>query len=390
MSTLRIGITCYPTFGGSGVIAAEIGQELARRGNRVHFICQELPTRLDAEAENVFFHAVQPRDYPLFRDQPYALALASRMVEVVEYEKLDLLHVHYAVPHATSAFLARQILGERAPRLVTTLHGTDITLVGNDASYLPITRFSIEQSDAVTAPSLYLAGATRTELGIAESMPIDVISNFVDTVRFHPDRHGRNHTLSWMFPDAGPECLHAEDLSVLVHVSNFRAVKRVDLIVRAFAMLADTTSAVLVLVGDGPERGPVQALSRSLGLQRRVCFLGNRENCVPILQAADLFVQASEPESFGLAALEAQACGVPVVSTAVGGVPEVITDGETGLLVPNVDAGELAAAARQILGDRSMWNRMSGAARRRAIERFTLADAVDRYEACYRRVVENR
>jgi len=412
---LRIGITCYPTFGGSGVIAAEVGQELARRGHRVHFICQDLPTRLDPNAENVFFHAVQPREYPLFQDQPYALALASRMVEVAEYEGLDLLHVHYAVPHATSAYLARQILGARAPRLVTTLHGTDITLVGNDASYLPITRFSIEQSDAVTAPSRYLVEATRAEIGIADSCEIEVIGNFVDTVRFLPDRRGREHTLDWLFPDGAPGSAMVgttdstpsgamdgapggamdgapgptswNDCAMLVHVSNFRAVKRIDLIVRAFAKVAASRPAVLVMIGDGPERGPAQALVRSLGLQRRTCFLGNREDCVPALQAADLFLQASDSESFGLAALEAQSCGVPVVSTNVGGVPEVILDGETGLLAPAGDHDALAAAALSILADESTWKRMSAAARANAVTRYALSAAVDRYEACYRRLL---
>jgi N-acetyl-alpha-D-glucosaminyl L-malate synthase BshA len=384
---LRIGITCYPTFGGSGVIAAEVGQELARRGHRVHFICQDLPTRLDPLAENVFFHAVQPREYPLFQDQPYTLALASRMVEVTEYEGLDLLHVHYAIPHATSAYLARQILGTRAPRLVTTLHGTDITLVGNDASYLPITRFSIEQSDAVTAPSRYLVEATRSELGIADSLAIEVIGNFVDTALFVPDRRGRDHTLDWLFTHGAPDGLAWSDCAVLVHVSNFRAVKRLDLVVRAFAKLAAGRPAVLVLIGDGPERGPAQALVRSLDLQSRTCFLGNREDCVPVLQAADLFVQASDSESFGLAALEAQACGVPVVSTNVGGVAEVILDGRTGLLAPAGDHEALAAAAATILADHAMWKRMSAAARTSAVDRFALSAAVDRYEACYRRIL---
>ncbi len=381
---LRIGITCYPTFGGSGVVAAEVGQELARRGHRVHFICQDLPARLDAEAENVFFHSAQPREYPLFQDQPYALALASRMVEVTEYEGLDLLHVHYAVPLATSAYLARKILGARAPRLVTTLHGTDITIVGNDASYLPITRFSIEQSDAVTAPSHYLAEATRHEIGIER--PIEVIPNFVDTGRFVPDRSRRDHTLGWLFPDCRPADGWAST-AVLVHISNFRAVKRVDLVVQSFARVAAARPAVLVLVGDGPERGPVQAEVRSLGLQRQCCFLGNREDCVPVLQAADLFVQASDSESFGLAALEAQACGVPVVSTEVGGVSEVIADGETGILTPAGSADALAAAAGGLLGDHAKWRAMSEAARESAVRRFARSATVDAYESCYRRVL---
>jgi L-malate glycosyltransferase len=387
-SRLRIGITCYPTFGGSGVVAAEVGQELARRGHRVHFICQDLPARLDPDAENVFFHAVQPREYPLFQDQPYALALASRMVEVTEYEGLDLLHVHYAVPHATSAYLARQILGDRAPRLVTTLHGTDITIVGNDASYLPITRFSIDQSDAVTAPSRYLVEATRREIGV-NGREIEVIPNFVDAGRFRPDRGGREHTLGWLFPDGAPAGADWSATDVLVHVSNFRAVKRVDLVVQAFAKVAAQRPAVLVLVGDGPERGPAQVLVRSLGLQQRCVFLGNREDCVPVLQAGDVFVQASDSESFGLAALEAQACGVPVVSTRVGGVPEVIDDGENGLLAPPGDADALAAAVISLLEDRARWQRMSESSRSSAVQRFALATAVDRYEACYRRVLKS-
>jgi N-acetyl-alpha-D-glucosaminyl L-malate synthase BshA len=375
---LRIGITCYPTFGGSGVVATEIGQELARRGHRVHFICQDIPTRLDRFADNIVFHAVEPPSYPLFQHQPYALALASRMVEVADYEGLDLLHVHYAVPHATSAYLARQILAERAPKVVTTLHGTDITLVGNDASYLPITRFSIEQSDALTAPSQYLVEATHRELGIDSRLPIDVIPNFVDTERFCPDRSVRAHCLARLFPDARAET------ALAVHVSNFRAVKRLDLLVAAFECLARENDARLVLVGDGPERSRVQALVRGHGLAERVRFLGNREDFVEVLQAADVFLQASDSESFGLASLEAQACGVPVVATRVGGVAEVIEDGVTGLLTEAGNAEALATAAARVLAVPEDWREMSEAARRRATASFSMPAVLDRYERCYR------
>lgn len=379
---LRIGITCYATFGGSGIIATEMGQELARRGHRVHFICPEVPARLDRFADNIIFHEVAAPAYPLFDHQPYALALASRMVEVAGYEGLDLFHVHYAVPHATSAYLARQIIGADAPRLITTLHGTDITLVGNDASYLPITRFSIDQSDAVTAPSAALVAATREQLGVHERTKIEVIPNFVDLERYHPDRSGRSRCIERLFETLGPAT------SLIAHVSNFRPVKRLDLLIEAFASIAAARDAALVLVGDGPERSRMQARVRELGLTERVRFLGNREDFVEVLQAADLFLQTSDSESFGLASLEAQACGVPVVATEVGGVAEVIDADRTGLLTPAGDHAAVANACLDLLSDPTRWKAMSQAAREHAAERFGLETTIDRYEECYRRAMK--
>src|SRR5712692_1492267 len=325
---LRIGITCYPTFGGSGIIATEIGLSLARRGHRVHFICYDVPWRLEDFHENVFFHEVEVRDYPLFDHGHYALALASKMVEVSTYEKLDLLHVHYAIPHATSAYLARQILEASAPRLVTTLHGTDITVVGIDRSFLPITRFSIIQSDGITVPSEYLKQATHDNLNVPRSVPIEVIPNFVDTEKFKPVPSKRIDQLARLFAGARPNFEGAARPRVLIHNSNFRPLKRVEDVVRIFAQVRKTTPVVLVLVGDGPDRSRIEAMVRDLKLTGAVCFLGKQLNFLEVLQSSDVFLLPSETESFGLAALEALSCGVPVVASRVGGLPEVVIDGE--------------------------------------------------------------
>ncbi|HJZ83961.1 MAG TPA: N-acetyl-alpha-D-glucosaminyl L-malate synthase BshA [Polyangia bacterium] len=386
---LRIGITCYPTFGGSGVIATEIGMSLARRGHRVHFICSDVPSRLDRFEQNVFFHAVEVRDYPLFDRSPYALALASKMVEVARWERLDLLHVHYAIPHATSAFLARQVLAELSPRILTTLHGTDITLVGNDPSFLPITRFSILASDAVTVPSEYLRRATYENLSIPASTPIEVIPNFVDEELFRPAARTDRSLLARLF---GRAELRADDpaarLPLLLHNSNFRPLKRVDDVVHVLAEVRKKVPALLVLVGDGPERSRIETLVRELGLDGAVCFLGNQRNFVEVLQQSDLFLLPSVTESFGLAALEALACGVPVVASRVGGVPEVVCDGEDGFLIELGDIAGMAAAVLRLLGDRALHERMAHAARAHVERSFRREPTVARYEACYRRVCE--
>ncbi|HEY7955315.1 MAG TPA: N-acetyl-alpha-D-glucosaminyl L-malate synthase BshA [Polyangia bacterium] len=365
---LRIGITCYPTFGGSGIVATEIGLSLARRGHQVHFICGGVPWRLDGFVDNVFFHEVEARDYPLF-DHPYALALASKMVEVATYEKLDLFHVHYAIPHATSAHLARQILGPAAPRLVTTLHGTDITVVGHERSFLPITRFSIAASDAVTVPSQYLKDATYELLGLPGEVPIEVIPNFVDTDEYAP----------------GPRAPGAPRR--LVHNSNFRPLKRVGDVVEVFARVHREIPCELVLIGDGPDRSTVELKVRELGLTRAVKFLGKQLHFVEVLQGADAFLLPSASESFGLAALEALSCGVPVVASDVGGLAEVITDGETGFLRPLGAVDQMAEAVLRLLRDEPLRLRMSQAARASAIARFPREPMVARYEACYRRVL---
>jgi N-acetyl-alpha-D-glucosaminyl L-malate synthase BshA len=366
---ITLGITCYHTFGGSGIVATEIGLELARRGHRVHFICAEAPARLEPTTPNVFFHAVEERDYPVLLEGQYPLALASRMVEVALHEGLDLLHVHYAVPHATSAYLARQILGARAPKLVTTLHGTDITLVGNDRSYLPITRFSIAQSDVVTAPSHYLARTTRENFGLERD--IDVIPNFVDTERFAPSPR----------PRGAP--------ALLVHNSNFRALKRVDDVVAIFERVRRARPCKLALIGDGPERPRLEADLRARGLGADVELLGERRDFVEVLQAADVFLLPSQSESFGLAALEALSAGVPVVASRVGGLPEVVRDGEDGFLLPMGDVAAMAAAAERLCSDGDLRRRMGEAARAGVLARFSRAPMVTRYEKVYERALRS-
>jgi L-malate glycosyltransferase len=378
--SLKVGIVCYPTFGGSGVVATEVGVALARRGHRVHVLSYEVPSRLDHFVENLLFHEVATRSYPLLDDGAYTLALASKIVEVCRYEGLDVLHVHYAVPHATSAYLARQILGPDAPRIVTTLHGTDITLVGSDPSFLPITRFSILESDGVTTPSAYLKQATYERLDVPQSMPIEVIPNFVDTDRYVPGpRRSLTELCGIPAAGAGP--------AVLVHVSNFRPLKRVDDVVRIFAEVNRVRPAVLLLIGDGPERSRVEALVRQLGLGNRVVFVGKMLSFVELLQASDVFLMPSESESFGLAALEALSCGVPVVASNVGGIPEVVPDGEVGFLAPVGDVATMADRVLRILADEALRARLSQAARTRALQQYGLPPAIGRYEAHYERVL---
>lgn len=386
-SRLRIGMTCYPTFGGSGVIATEIGLSMAKRGHRVHFICYEVPFRLDGFFENVFFHAVEVRDYPLFDHSPYPLALASKMVEVSTYERLDLLHVHYAIPHATSAYLARQILGANAPKVITTLHGTDITVVGSDASFLPITRFSIAQSDGITVPSEYLRRATYEKLYVPPAVPIEVIPNFVDTDRFRPAANKGWDHLPRLFPALNGSARGAVRPKVLIHNSNFRPLKRVEDVVRIFAGVREHLPALLVLVGDGPERSRIESMVHAMGLSESVCFLGAQLHFLEVLENSDVFLLPSETESFGLAALEAMSCGVPVVASRVGGLPEVVIDGEQGFLHRVGDVAGMVGSVRRLLEDASLYQRMSLAARRWVEEKWKREPMVDRYEDYYRRVL---
>ena len=318
---MTLGITCYPTFGGSGVVATELGKALAQRGHTVHFIAYDLPLRLDHIAGNVLFHEVRVNTYPLFEYPPYALALASKMIDVARHEGLDLLHVHYAIPHATSAVLARQILGDRGIPVVTTLHGTDITLVGRDPSFKPVVEHAIDASDGVTAVSDWLRRETLAEFDVHRE--IDVIPNFVDTERFH--RSPKDHFKQAIAPDGE---------RLVVHVSNFRKVKRTPDVVEVFAALHATGAwpqdharagqpggVKLLMVGDGPDRAACEMLARERGVWGEVRFLGKQEPVEEILSIADLFLLPSASETFGLAALEAMACGVPVVSTDIGGLP---------------------------------------------------------------------
>jgi N-acetyl-alpha-D-glucosaminyl L-malate synthase BshA len=377
-SSLRIGIACFSTFGGSGVVATEIGMELGRRGHRVCFLSDKIPARLDPTCPNVTFHEVEALDYPLLAERSYALSLTAKMIEVARAEKLDLFHLHYAVPHTVSAFLARQVLGTSSPKVVTTLHGTDVSMVGSDPRFQPLTQFVVRDSDAITAPSRWLAEAAHRELGLPRDSVVEVIPNFVDSDSFRP-RAG----------DAGR--LASSDLAgrprVLTHVSNFRPLKRIDDVVRIFAAVRAEIPSRLDLVGEGPERARIEALVVSLGLREHVRFLGERSDLIAVLQQSDVFLLPSQTESFGLAALEAMACGVPVVASDVGGVSEVVADGETGFLVAAGDIAGMARHVRRLLTDEDMRRHMSCAARHLAETQFRLAPAVDRYEAVYRRVL---
>lgn len=381
---MNIGITCYPTFGGSGVVATEIGIALASRGHKVHFISYDIPRRLTSFTDNVFFHEVEVREYSLFEFQPYALSLASKMVEVSTYEELDLIHVHYAVPHATSAYLAKQILHGKAPKIITTLHGTDITLVGQDRGYLPITRFSILQSDAVTAPSQFLRRATYDKLNIPSSFPIEVIPNFVDLNRFKP--HQVADTINPAAKLLGA-CPRSSDTKILIHVSNFRPLKRVPDIIRAFALIHEQVKSHLVLIGDGPERSQAELLARELKIEKKVCFLGKQEAFIPWLQHADVFLLPSEMESFGLAALEAMSCGVPVVASSAQGISEVVIDGETGFLSAVGDYEALARNCLKILQNPDLQREFGQKARKRAEEHFNQEKIIDAYEEFYNKVL---
>ena len=378
MRRLKIGITCYPTYGGSGVVATELGIELAARGHDVHFITSSPPFRLTGREENIHFHEVEVFHYPLFEHPPYDLALATRMAEVAEFYSLDLLHVHYAIPHSVSAYLAKQMLATRGIRLpfITTLHGTDITLVGLDRSYLPITRFGIEESDGVTSISSYLR--EQTQQFFAVKRPIEVVRNFVncDVYVAHPDK------IAAMRPRyASPQ------EKLLVHLSNFRPVKRVGDVIEVFARVAAAMPARLMLIGDGPDRSTAEYLARKLGVADRIHFLGKQDNVNELLPVADLMLMPSEMESFGLAALEAMACRVPAVATRVGGVPELIESGVNGLLFPVGDIEGMAAGAIALLSDPARLETMRAAARQTAQDHFCAQTIIGRYEDYYRRVL---
>ena len=374
---MKLGITCYPTYGGSGAVATELGIALAARGHEVHFITYQQPFRLPSFLPRVFFHEVDVLRYPLFEFPPYDLALAVRMHEVVRDHGLELLHAHYAIPHATSAWIAREMLEENdtSVRIITTLHGTDITLVGQDPSFQPITKFSIERSDALSAVSEFLKQETYRAFGCS-ACAVEVIPNFVD-----PRVYDRA-----IYPPLLREQVGA-DRKVLVHVSNFRAVKRVRDIVRIFARVQKEVPSALVMVGDGPERGAAEHEARELGVHEHTHFPGKLDAVAPLLASADLFLLPSESESFGLSALEALACGVPVVASRTGGLPELVRDGETGFLRPVGDVDAMAAAALSVLTDARRWKTMSAAAAADARARFSENDIVARYERFYESVV---
>ena len=372
---MRIGISCYPTWGGSGVVATELAMALASAGDEVHVISYALPSRLQLASERLYFHEVVVPHYPLFEYPPYSLALASKMAEIARHQRLDLLHVHYAVPNAVSAMLAKQILAPRPLAVVTTLHGTDVTLVGNDPSYLETTRWAVLASDAVTAVSDWLRASTNYQLCI-EDKPIEVIPNFIEPERYEQARGGAG-ARRWARPGE----------KVLVHVSNFRPVKRVMDVLEVFLRVRAELPARLLLVGDGPDRARLEQRCRAEGCCGVVTFLGNLGEVEQVLAGADLFVLPSENESFGLAALEALACEVPVLTTTAGGLPEVVDQDETGLLFPVGDVEAMAAGAVALLSDPERHRAMAKRARERAIERFSEAAIVARYRALYERVL---
>lgn len=372
---MRIGIVCYPTYGGSGVVATELGISLAKRGHQVHFITYAQPMRLDRFQDNIFFHEVEMPNYPLFEFQLYSLALAGKIIDVVKYENLDILHVHYAIPHAISGYLAKQTLqGVSNVKLVTTLHGTDITLIGLEPSFLPLVKFSIEQSDAVTAVSRFLAEKTKT--GFNTNKEIHVINNFIDTEIYNRDECPKIR-----------KQIAPNGEKILMHISNFRPVKRVHDTVLILNEVLKSTPAILVLVGDGPDRADVERLSRELGISDKVRFLGKQNALPEILSAADVFLLPSQSESFGLSALEAMSCGTPVVATSMGGIPEVVVHGENGFIAELGDISRMAKYTIDLLTNPKKWQIFSANARKRSIEHFETALIVPQYEDLYRKVL---
>jgi len=372
---LKIGISCYPTYGGSGIVATELAMALAEAGDEVHVISYALPSRLTFTSSRIYFHEVVVPRYPLFEYPPYSLALATKMVEVARHQKLDVMHVHYAVPNAVSAVLARQILAPQPLPVVTTLHGTDVTLVGNDPNYLETTRYGIVQSDAVTAVSESLRVQTVEQLGVL-TKTIHVVPNFIDPARFEAVR-GTEGARRWAKPGE----------RTLVHISNFRPVKRVLDVVEIFERVHREVRCRLILVGDGPERGKVEQVCRERDLCHAITFIGSLPLIEEILVGADLFLLPSETESFGLAALEAMSCEVPVIATIAGGLPEVVVDGETGFLRPVGDVEGMAKAALDLLSDEPKRLAFAAAGRKLAVDRFAQEVIVGRYRELYERVV---
>jgi len=372
---MNIGVVCYPTYGGSGVIATELGKALARKGHKVHFITYQEPVRLDSFNENIFYHEVSALDYPLFQYQPYESALASKIVDVAKYEKLDILHVHYAIPHASSALIARSILKESGYDLpfVTTLHGTDITLVGKDPGYKPVVEYSINHSDGITSVSKSLKEDTYANFGIKRE--IEVIPNFIDFSRFK--KTDKDHFKKAIAP-------HGE--KILIHVSNFRKVKRVEDVVHMFDLVIKKIPSKLFLVGDGPERMGIEILCRKLEISEHVRFLGKQDAVEDLLAVSDLFVLPSETESFGLAALEAMAVEVPVISSNAGGIPEINIQGKTGFMSPVGDYEDMAKNAIYILEDDERLKQFKKNAYAQA-KTFDIEKILPLYETYYEKVI---
>lgn len=372
---MKIAITCYPTYGGSGAIATELGKALALKGHQVHFISYARPFRLGEFVENIVFHEVEMSNYPLFEHSMYSLALASKMVEVAEFEKIDLLHVHYAIPHAVSAYLAKQMLKNKNDiKIITTLHGTDITLVGLEPSFLPMVKFSIEQSDGVSAVSRFLKEKTLTNYNIEKD--ITVINNFIDTDLYKPN--GTSKLREHIAPN---------NEKIIVHTSNFRPVKRVPETIRILQKVREEIPAKLVLVGDGPDRSECERLCRELKLCDHTKFLGKQNGLVEILNASDLFLIPSQSESFGLAALEAMSCGLPVVSSSVGGLPELIKHNETGFIAEIGDIDRMSKYVIELFTNKRKYDLFSKASRKRVEEKFDKEIIIPKYENFYNKIL---
>jgi N-acetyl-alpha-D-glucosaminyl L-malate synthase BshA len=375
---MRIGITCYPTYGGSGAVAAELGVELAKMGHVVHFISYGLPFRINSFFKNIYFHEVEMLEYPLFKYPPYSLSLSVKMSEVIEAEKLDILHVHYAMPHATSAYLAQKMVGEDKIKFVTTLHGTDITLVGSHSSFYKITKFSIENSNGITCVSNYLKKSTEEIFKIKKDMR--VIYNFVDTGRYKrgsPDRENVDFLNHIKKGD-----------KVISHISNFRPVKKIQNIIKAFCKISREVQSKLLLVGEGPEAAKCKIMVEKLKLDDKVFFLGRYDNIIPVLNASDLYMLPSKSESFGLSALEALSCSVPVIGTNTGGLSEVVIDGQCGYLCDPNDIKTLANRAIEILSSEELSKKMGREARKRA-KLFDSSIIVPQYINYYNEVLNN-
>jgi N-acetyl-alpha-D-glucosaminyl L-malate synthase BshA len=375
---MKIGITCYPTYGGSGVVATELGLALASLGHSVHFISYAIPHRLTRFVENIYFHEVETSTYPLFEHSLYDLSLTSKMLEVIEYEDLDLMHVHYAIPHAVSAYLAKQVWKKAGKKIkfITTLHGTDITLMGLEPTFMPLVKFSIEESDGVTAVSRFLKEKTLTNFNLVKE--IEVIYNFIDIDKYRPveEKPFRKHVAS-----CGEK--------VLIHTSNFRVVKRVTDTIRILEKVKKEIPAKLVLVGDGPDRSECERLARELDLQKDVIFLGKQDAIEEILTAADLFLMPSQSESFGLSALEAMACGVPVISTSVGGLPELVIHNETGFIAEIGDIDRMAKYTIDLLTNDKKYKSFSKNSRDRAVNSFDKNLIVPQYIKYYESVLNS-
>lgn len=373
---MKVGIVCYPVKGGSGVVASELGLALSAMGVEVHFFSYALPFRLSGFDAKFIFHQVEVSDYPLFAHSPYTLTLATRLAEESRRVGLDIIHAHYAIPHAVSGYLAKQILGKTRPKLITTLHGTDITLVGLDPSFFAVTKFSMEVCDGLTTVSRYIHDKTYESFGI--NNPIRVIPNFVDNDRFRPDQPGCDRAIF-----ARP------DEKIIMHMSNYRPVKNAGDVVRTFKLINDRIPSRLVLIGDGPDAPQVLRLAEQLGLKDRTYFLGGQDSVENILCKADLFLLPSASEAFGLAALEAMACGVPVVGSIVGGLPELVTDGEVGYLEPIGDVEAMARRGLEILSNRELYRHMAQNARRITVEKFDTKAIVKQYYDYYQEVLSN-